>query len=174
MFRLSCLPIDEQLCGNLSCYRPSEKTCFRGGKLCDNGERPCGEYCFDPKYHTCYNTTLCKSGERLCGSKCFDPNYLTCSRTQLCQLDERACGNVCYDPSTHRCFVQYNNALCPLGLEVCSATQHAPNKHVCYLPNESDCVRGRIYPKRNNASRSSQWIKYWVSVFPRCTIYILR
>jgi len=64
---------------NDACYNPVEQQCIEDRILCANFEQACGDVCYDPKTHICFqnedNTQnkLCGQGEALCGSQCFDP-----------------------------------------------------------------------------------------------------
>jgi hypothetical protein len=153
-------------CHNLkndACYNPGEQQCIDNRILCANVEQACGDVCYDPRTHICFQNedatknTLCGRGEALCNSQCYDPLQFDCVNQQVTARGNDTCttaplntmvqcGTDCFPPQNQSCVAcaSSNNAslplICPIGnsgvIQLCCTSASTSG---CYDPTEAFC-----------------------------------
>ena len=127
---ISCTS-SQLLCGGSMCYDPITQYCTESGMIVECID-VCGNQCYNPSTHQCFNETVCESNEQLCMVKynsdhgyeqnppyyqCYNPMNYACFNNSFCQYPSRSCNQQC---------IRYDE-ICVNNMTICNVTDQYYN-----------------------------------------------
>ena len=126
-----------------------DQSCRFDSDCCDtlNGEKKCGDYCYDPKSESCcggeIDYTCAETDCECCGDVAYDPDSQECCDASSGVVGKACCGTQAYDSDTQKCCNGVINNI-PLSDD--------PSNYLCcdtvaYNPLTQICCANKVYDR---------------------------